>query len=52
MFHIVSKSKLELESITAVLEEHHERTRQTVILSTLMVAVFTPLAVFCASKML
>jgi len=48
----VSKSKLELESITAVLEEHHERTRQTVILSTLMVAVFTPLAVFCASKML
>ena len=37
-------------SLEAVLEEHHARTRQTVIFSTLMVAVFTPLAVFAASK--
>ena len=38
------------DGLEAVLEEHHARTRQTVIFSTLMVAVFTPLAVFAASK--
>jgi len=37
------------ETITAILETHHKRTRQTVILSTLMVAVLTPLAVYAAN---
>ena len=39
-------------SLEAVLEEHHARTRQTVIFSTLLVAVFTPIAVFTCSKIM
>ncbi|XP_023341990.1 uncharacterized protein LOC111711784 isoform X4 [Eurytemora carolleeae] len=38
-------------NITAILEAHHRRTKQTVILSTLMVAVLTPVAVYAVNQM-
>ena len=37
------------ETVTISVKTHHKRTRQTVILSTLMVAVLTPLAVYAAN---
>ena len=37
------------ETILVSVKTHHKRTRQTVILSTLMVAVLTPLAVYAAN---
>ena len=38
--------------ISSILEAHHRRTKQTVILSTLMVAVLTPVVVYAVNHVL
>jgi len=40
------------DSLEHILEDHHRRTRQTVIMSTLMVAVLTPVAVYAVNNLI
>lgn len=47
-----SSNSVTSNELALILESHHNRTRQTVVLSTIMVAVLTPVAVYAVNHVL